>query len=236
MIDQIDARLHDWIRSILGTEVTVAGLPRPESPPVAASGVGVQLLDIHEAPAPRTSERPPLACQLRYLVTTWAPSSQDAHAMLGALLLAALDETRSGDLRLAADLSPIAPELWLALGVPLREALLVRLPLVLPRSETVAPRVTQTPINRLTHLTQFSTLQGRVLADGELPLPHATVVLLSTGRTTRTDRHGAFRLSMVPAGDGAHELEVRAKGKTQRFRAKLAPDQSAVLRFRIQEG
>ena len=87
MIDETDRRLASWIGEILDHINVSLALP---AAPDSAKGVGLYLLELLQSQPARGTRRLPLLMTLRYLVTTQAPKPEDAHQMLGQLVLAAL--------------------------------------------------------------------------------------------------------------------------------------------------
>jgi len=234
VIQRADALLKRWIQSVLGAGTVVAALPRGAANPDGPRGIAVELIDIGAAPPPRNTKRPPLVCSLRYLVTAWAETADKAHELLGTLLFAALDdERRTADMPVEADLAPIPPETWLALGAMQRPAFVARLPLSVERPEPAVPRV-KVPV---LEIVNAATIYGQVVGPGDIPLAGATVVLLSTGQSVSTDGQGRFRFSMVPVRPAKRKLEVRAKGDVQQFETAASDKggEPMLLRFQIRE-
>src|SRR5271157_5446383 len=88
MIDEVDRRLKDWVKSILeGVEVY---LTAPNNAPVQR-GIGLYLMEVAVMPPASTSKLPPLQVALRFLVTSWSEDPEDAHRLLGELVFAAMD-------------------------------------------------------------------------------------------------------------------------------------------------
>src|SRR5687768_7636030 len=109
MIDQIDRRLVAWIGGILAqVDVSLA----PPGKTDAARGVGLYLMELVQSPQARGPRRPPLTMTLRYLVTTQAAKPEDAHQMLGALVVAALENP---EFEVEQESLPLS--LWTALGI-----------------------------------------------------------------------------------------------------------------------
>jgi hypothetical protein len=110
VLDQMDRRLSDWARSLLGeVEITL-------DPPHAkrdGRGVHLYLVDVRPDPTGRGERRPPLQIAARYLVSTWSEDLASAHHDLATLMFAAM---QSADLRV----EPEGPDvrIWDALGMP----------------------------------------------------------------------------------------------------------------------
>jgi len=108
MIDETDRQLAGWIGTILDkVNVSLA----PPGPPDSAKGVGLYLMELVPAQVTRGTRRPPVLMTLRYLVTTQAPKAEDAHQMLGALVLAALENPD-----FEVEQEPLPLLLWTTLG------------------------------------------------------------------------------------------------------------------------
>ena len=87
LIDQIDHQVKLWAGRALGA--CTISLESPDRLP--SPGIGLYLLALAENPPLQGAQRAPLQFWLRYLVTAWAETSRQAHAILGELLLAAMD-------------------------------------------------------------------------------------------------------------------------------------------------
>ncbi len=201
MIEQIDERLRDWVKSVL-TDVSVS-LARPE---IAHKGrsVGVYLLEIIHAPIPRTSKRPPLQLTLRYLVTADDDDDAVAHRLLGQLIVAAMD---CADFEVEPDPVPVAT--WTALEVPPRPSLVLRVPVRIERPQPVAKRV-RMPLT--VNNASMLPLSGVVLGPNEIPLAGAEIELPALQLFTHTDFKGRFRFAAVPLGPPDMLVRVRARG------------------------
>src|SRR5687767_7223780 len=133
MIDQIDRRLVAWIGGIIAQVDVSLGPPGAAE---TAKGVGLYLLEIVQSPQARGPRRPPLMMTLRYLVTTQAAKPEDAHQMLGTLIVAALENPD-----FEVEQEPLPLSVWTALGVPPRPSFVLRMPFRHERPEKLAPRV-----------------------------------------------------------------------------------------------
>lgn len=202
MIEQADARLTEWVRSVVGAlDVSLA---LPTGTPPGAPTVNLYLFDL-QRPAPgaglgSAGSRAPLALTLRYLVTCAAANLSDAHRLLGELVLAALEQAE-----FEVELN-VPAELWASLALPARPAFLLRVPLRRERVRPVAPLVQALELR----LESVGALHGVVLGPRERPLPGAHVALDGLGLHTRTDLSGRFRFVNVPVSVGALALVVRA--------------------------
>lgn len=229
MIDGVDQRLEQWASSVLATEG--GPIEVRSSPPVDAAAtpcVALHLLDLLPAPATASAARnPPLQITLRYLVTTCAASAAQAHRMLGTLVFAAMEHPE-----LEVELEPLPAGFWEAFGVAPRPSFLLRVPLRRERPEPKVERVRRPAEVRFAALT---TLRGRVVGPGDVPLAAAQVELPSLGVTTRTDSDGCFRFAALPAEPVQRQIRVRARGQEMAVTVEptAAPGQSVVIRFDI---
>jgi len=202
MIDQTDRQLAAWIGEILDhVNVSLA----PPGAGEAAKEVGLYLMELVQAPATRGTRRPPLLMTLRYLVTTHAPKPEDAHQMLGALVIAALQNPE-----FEVEQEPLPISLWTAFQIAPRPAFVLRVPFRQERPEKLAPFVKQPLVIKQLPMQSF---EGRVVGPENIPIMNARVELPSLDLYTSTDSQGHFRFSSVPAGPGARLVRVRAKGQ-----------------------
>lgn len=213
MIRDTDAAIAAWLRVALdGATVTFdAPVAAPE-----ATGVSVHLVDLLPAPPSRGPERPPGQVALRYLVTAWAPTAEERHDLLGTALMAAAD--RPG---VDVDLAPVAPDLWLALGVPPQPAFRLVVVARWARPETPAPPVLEPLVLRAAGSRR---LAGVVLGPGDVGLAGARVELPSLARSTATDRSGAFAFAQVPDSPPTTLLVASAKGRAVSVRVAVGAD------------
>ena len=202
MIDETDRHLATWIGGILD-QVNVS-----LAPPAAnetARGVGLYLMELVQTQSARGTRRPPLLMTLRYLVTTQAPKPEEAHQMLGTLVIAALENPE-----FEVEQEPLPISLWTAFEIAPRPAFVLRVPFRQERPEKLAPLVKQPMVIKQQPLQSF---EGRVVGPENIPIMNARVELPSLDLYTSTDSQGHFRFSSVPAGPGARLVRVRAKGQ-----------------------
>jgi hypothetical protein len=201
MIDQTDRRLATWIGGILDqVNVSLA----PPGAMDAAKGVGLYLLELLQSPAARGPRRPPLLMTLRYLITTQAPKPEDAHQMLGTLVVAALENSE-----FEVEQEPVPISLWTALGIAPRPSFILRVPFRHERPEKLAPPVRSVVLKRL----PLRSFGGQIVGPENIPIMNARVELPAFELFTNTDSKGRFYFSAVPAAPGAKLLRVRAKGQ-----------------------
>jgi hypothetical protein len=202
MIDEIDRRLSDWIGTILEqVEVSLA----PPGASQTARSVGLFLLELVHNPASRGARRPPIQITLRYLVTTQAAKPEEAHQMLGELVIAALQEPD-----FEVEQEPLPLSVWSALSVAPRPSFVLRVPFRHERPEKLAP-----PVRRPLVIKQspLRSLSGQVLGPENIPIMDARVELPALQLYTNTDSKGRFHFAAVPSEPRPKLLRVRAKGK-----------------------
>ncbi|HEV2914247.1 MAG TPA: hypothetical protein VGX92_13300 [Pyrinomonadaceae bacterium] len=202
MIDQVDRRLEDWIGSTLD-QVEVSLLPPGES--ATGRGVNLYLMELINNPPARGLRRPPVQMMLRYLVMTRADKPEDAHRMLGDLVIAALENPE-----FEVELEPLPVAVWTAFGVAPRPCFVLRVPLRHERPEKLAPSVKHPLVVKQSPLR---SLHGQVLGPESIPIMNARVELPALQLSTRTDSRGRFHFSAVPAEPRVKLLRVLAKGR-----------------------
>jgi hypothetical protein len=202
MIEQIDRRLKEWAENTLN--ISGFSLKPPGDTP-SGQGVSFYLLELIEAPPPRSVKRAPLQLSLCYLVTTWAEEPEEAHRLLGELAFAAM-----GSAEYEAEFKPVPAALWAALGVVPRPSFVLRVPCRRERPEPVVKRV-HLPV--VVKAMPMAGLQGVVLGPGDVPLVGATVELPALNLSTQADAKGRFRFAAVPGPSSTNRLRVRARGR-----------------------
>jgi Pvc16 N-terminal domain len=90
MIEDVDSRLAAWAERIAGPGARVS--LRAPADGNEGSGVSVFLMELAAQPPLRGEQRTPLQLALRYLVTAWAGEPSAEHALLGGLVMAAMEE------------------------------------------------------------------------------------------------------------------------------------------------
>jgi hypothetical protein len=200
LIDQVDDHLVRWVETTLGP-LTIS-LQSPEKMP-EGQGVSLYLLSLAEKPPLQGAHRVPLQFWLRYLVTAWSEEPSEAHALLGDLLLAAMDTPEY-----EIELDTIPPTLWTAFGIPPRPAFILRVPVRKERPQRPVQLVRQ-PLN--VKWIKPVRVQGAIYGPEDCPLPGVRVALMpgagshSLAREyarlcpfTVTDAQGQFIFDSVP--------------------------------------
>jgi hypothetical protein len=201
MIDEVDARLTTWVENVLGTvNVTLA----PPHEAQADPAVHLYLLQIVPALSSPDGKRSPVQVMLHYLVVVRAAEPEQAHKHLGDLILAAIDNSE-----FTLDFEPISVHTWIALGVEPQPAFILKVPLDRVQPELDVALVRSPMVLRA---SSIATLQGVVLGPQDVPLYGALVELPPSRLYQRTDSHGRFRFSTVPADPPVKRVRVTARG------------------------
>ena len=176
MIDQIAQRLQVWVGQALPeTTVTI----EPPGPSRSGQGVSLYLFELVDDPPLRGSQRTPLQAAARFLVTTWAATTEEALRLLGDLLFAAMEKTE-----FQVELTPLPAATWATVGLTPQPSFVLRVPLQWARP--------QPPVTRVRHpLTvqpvPLASLRGRVVGPDDLPVPHAVVAVEGLDAVARPD-------------------------------------------------
>lgn len=203
-VDQVDRRLEDWIRSVLG-EVNVFLTAPKESQDT--QGVNLYLWNLANTPHGRSlKELSPHRIILRYLVTISETDPHSMHRMLGELMFAALDLPE-----VEVELDSLSPAVWSVLGLAARPSFVLRVPLIRERPEELAPPVRTELIIKNASLRP---LTGRVIGPGNIAIMGARVELPALHLSTATDSRGRFQFAAVPSEPPIKRLRVNAKGRT----------------------
>lgn len=201
MIDEVDARLKTWVENVLGTVDVALTPPREtQTDPV----VHLYLLQVVPELSSPDGKRSPVQVMLHYLITVRAEQPEQAHKLLGGLVLAAIDNS---DFTL--DFDPLSMETWIALGVEPQPAFILKIPL---EREQPEPDVALVRVPMVLRASSIATLQGVVLGPEDFPLHGALVELPDSRLYQRTDSHGRFRFPTVPADPPVKRVRVSAKG------------------------
>jgi hypothetical protein len=208
MADPVDRRVTEWATSVHpGLTCTLA----PPAAKNAGRGVSLYLMDVLHTPAHVTAKPSPLQLMLRYLVTAWAETPEDAHQLLADLAFSA--QTFS---EFQIETEPLPAMLWTAFGVPPVPAFLLRVPLRQARTEVPPKLVRQRLQISTTTMVQF---HGLVLGPDDTPIPDSRVDIPAMALSASADYRGRFLFSSVPS-QGAKTLRVRAKGRELTIRCE----------------
>lgn len=225
--DRIDERLTEWVTgAVPGTEVRL----EPPGGTAGREGVGLFLLDLLDDHPAMGQGRAPLQLALRYLVTVVDADAAAANRTLVQLAFAAMDHDE-----VEAELGPLEPELWTALGVPPRPSFRLRVPVRKERELALAPPVTEPLVVQSSAVRPYN---GIVIGPGEVPVANAFVELPALRLSATTDSRGRFRFAGVPADPPVKQLRVSARGR--QFPVSVEePDsdsEPAVIRLDLVEG
>jgi hypothetical protein len=200
MIEQMDQQLSAWVRDVhKDIELSL-------DPPTAGrsgKGINLYLLDLVNSPPLRGPDPAPLQFTLRYLVSTWAETVEEAHRLLGDLVFATMRHPR-----FEVELDPAPPETWSAFGLPPQPSFMLRALLQWEQPMPDLSRVLQPLQVRDSLLTSLS---GIVLGPEDVPIAGALVEAPRFGRRTRTANNGRFVLSGLPTAPPLQQLRLRAK-------------------------
>jgi|SRR5947209_1762858 len=226
MIDQVDRRLEDWIESALD-QVEVSLAPPGEN--TTGRCVSLYLLELSSNPLPRGARRPPLQMMLRYLVTTRADKPEEAHRMLGELVIAAIENPE-----FEVELESLPVTVWSAFGIAPRPSFVLRVPFRHERPERLAPRVKHPVVIKQSSLR---SLHGQIFGPESIPIMNARVELPALQLSTNTDSRGRFHFSAVPAEPRVKLLRVLAKGQEFSITTEQAErdDEPFVIHLQMEE-
>lgn len=203
MIEAIDQRLSEWVGSVLAEDIEVSLLPPARTGDKKI--VGLYLKDILPSAPARGTRRPPLQVMLRYLVTAWSKSPEEAHQVLGRLLFAAMEHAEY-----EVDLEPIPAQVWTAFGTIPMPAFLLRLPLRVERPEKPAALI-RSPIE--VQQSPLGRMAGTVMGPEQIPLANARVELATHNLVARTDAKGRFSFPTVPTEPALKKVRIVARGR-----------------------
>jgi hypothetical protein len=150
-----------------------------------------------------------------------APAAGELARLLDPVLRAA---AAGGDVSVV--LEPVPVELWRALDLRPRAALLVDVPAQVDRV-TARPPLVRGPL-RLDGAPMRS-LRGQVVGPGDVPLAGMRVDAPVVGASTYTDDGGRFAFGGLPAGDPARLVLV---GRGRQFQAEVNADADAPVLIR----
>ena len=215
MADPVDRRITDWATSVHPGLTCSLAAPAAQS---TGRGVSLYLMDVLHAPTHVTAKPSPLQLMLRYLVTAWAESAEDAHQLLADLAFSA-----SAIPEFQVETDPLNPAVWAAFGIPPVPCFVMRVPLRQPRKDVPQKLVRQKLHISTTTLVHF---HGVVLGPDDTPLPDSRVDIPAMALSASVDYRGRFLFSAVPS-EGAKTLRVRAKGRELNIRCEGSfPDEN----------
>lgn len=187
MFETVDRRLEAKVKELFDDVEVFFGPPGPGK---AARGIGLHLMEAAPTPPLSTTRRPPLQATLRYLVTAWAATPQEAHRLLGETFFAALEW----------------PDVEVEAAPP---AFALR---VLLRRERPEPPETRVRHPLVFKTTPMGSLSGVVVGPGDEPVMGARVEVPWLEKGATTDAEGRFAIGGLPSAPRVKRLRVRAKG------------------------
>jgi hypothetical protein len=200
------------VQGVVTEAEVVLGLPRQRE---NWQCVSLYLLALTDPLPAWVSRRSGKQVALRYLVTAWGSEEEQAHALLGKLMLA-LMEKREYDL----SLEELPMTLWSALGIVPRPALTLRVPYAIQQQEQVV-KLVQGPL--VVQGSPTRSLHGLVLGPNNIPIVGASVELPALQLRSSTDTRGRFFFAMVPGESQSVQLVVKARG----YRQNVTVEQSS---------
>jgi hypothetical protein len=210
--------LTDW----LSTVDAVAWFGDPATAEAPADTLCAWPVAVLPEQAVRTGAvRAPLRLWVRYLLTAPGTTGGDLARLLDPVLTVAATD---GPVHVAFE--PVPLELWRALGLRPRAALLVDVPAQVDRE---TPRVPLVRAGLALHGTPLERLQGRVVGPGDVPLVGIRVEAPVIGAATYTDNGGRFAFGGLPAGDPARLVLT---GRGRQFEAEVTADAQAPVLIR----
>jgi hypothetical protein len=127
LIDQTDKHLREWVATIEDNVTVSLEAPRDLTDSEADKDLRViwlYLIDLAEMTPHHESKKSNWRIFLRYLVTVSATPPEEAHRILGKLLLATLESSE-----FEVEPEPIPVSLWSAFGIKPRPAFMLRVAL-----------------------------------------------------------------------------------------------------------
>jgi hypothetical protein len=222
MLDQADRELQAWVQGVVPEVKVVLGLPRQLE---GGNGVSLYLLALADPLPAWVGRQSSKQVALRYLVTTWAAEEEQAHALLGKLLIGAM-EKREYEL----SLEELPETLWVALGIAPRPALTLRVPYSIGKQERVI-KLVRGPL--VVQGAPVRSLHGIVLGPDDIPIAGASVELPALQLRGSTDTRGRFFFATVPGESQSFQLIVKARGYRQIVTVEQSTSEKEPLAIRF---
>lgn len=199
MIEDVDARVHDWLSSIVSGITISFALPSSESEVLS---LYAYLFDVDRPGTAPSGRTPPMVLRLRYLIAASGPDPVAAHALLGKIIAAA-----DTDLQYTLEFGATASAAWAALNLPVRASVILSTSASKDRPGVLAPLVRSARVDTF----RLGSISGRVIASDGTALVGAVVGVTALGKDAICDATGHFTIDGV---SNALDLEfnVRAKG------------------------
>jgi hypothetical protein len=222
VIEEVDTRLRGWVTEVAGQIEVSMGPPATGR---SGSGVSLYLMGLRPRPSLRGSEPPPLQVELRYLVTTWSDKPDEAHSLLGRLVLAAM---RDRELEVDEELPAAA---WASFQLAPQPSFTL---MALLRDEPAAPTTPLVTQGMRVDGAGLARLEGTVLGPRDTPVAAATVELPALQLVVETDWRGRFAFSLVPGQPPVKHLVVKARGRQIAVDADLSAKAPLVIRIPLE--
>lgn len=222
MIEQADRELKAWVQGVIPEAEVVLGPPRQLE---GKRGVSLYLLALADPLPAWANRQASRQIALRYLVTAWATEEEQAHALLGSLVFAAL-EKREYELKL----EEITASVWAALGIAPRPAFMLWVPCTLAQQASVV-KLVRGPL--VVQGAPVRSLHGIVLGPGDIPVANAGVELPALQLRGHTDAKGRFFFASVPGESQSVQLVVKARGYQQSVLVKQSTSEQEPLAIRF---
>ncbi|MDB5343447.1 MAG: hypothetical protein JWP89_1824 [Schlesneria sp.] len=199
-VADVDRELAEWISRVFPALKVSFDLPTEAA---NGDGISLYLLGIEQAVA-KQGRNPATQLSLRYLITAWDHEPQNAHRVLGELAFSAMEQQR-----LELEWMPLSTDLWTALQLRPRPAIVVRTQLARTRALSESPPV-RTGLT--TRETKLAPLTGVILGPNAIPIANASIEVATLKLNTRSDFDGRFRFPALPA-DLRPIFNVEFKGR-----------------------
>lgn len=224
MITEADNQILEWTKAVLGEPIGILNPPASER---QGRGVGIHLLEVTPETIERSATRPRLQLWLKYLITSWADSTAEAHHLLDQLFEAAMQHP---EFEIQTELP--GPAWWQAFGSVPQPSLALR-----TRAwKELAPKPVKLVRKSIVETVPGRPLEGVVIGPEDIPIADAAVELPALNLSTRTGPHGEFHFANVPVSSGLRTLRVRARGREMNVDlSKLSTSSTLSIHFQIEE-
>ena len=230
-VESATAELIGWLSTAAGTLVrptrpghqTEAAEPTAEPPDPVLYAWPIEL--VAEPEGRQVGARPPFRCRVRHLVLAAGPD-QPAARLLDRVLIAAV-QTGAPEVRLG----PLPPELWLALGLEPRPALLFDVEAQIARTVAEPPLVRK-PLR--IEDRAIRALSGTIVGPSDIPMADLRVEVAATGAFAHTNSRGEFGFSNVPVQDRTR-LRIVGKGRQYETEVDSGGTDHPIIRFDLEE-
>ncbi len=196
--DEVSSKLRSWVQDAIG-EIPVH-FAQPPSDPVQ-SGIFFFLLGLQPNLALRNDPNRRIEIFRRYLVCDGDPAGNQVEELLFRAL-----ETNSWQV----EPEPPSPDLWIALGIPMRPTFILRAPVARDRPARPAPPVKVVDLST----SLANTLTGFVRSPDGSAVSRCTVELMERGTSVVTGYDGAFAFPSLVSTIG-YRFRLAHQGREQ---------------------